>query len=308
MELVFLGTGAGVPTKKRNVSAIALSLLNEKGAVWLFDCGEGTQQQWLQTPLKLSRLEKIFITHLHGDHLFGLPGLLSSRSFQEGEKPLDLYGPPGIRHYIETVFHLAQTKLRYPLNIYEFSDGQTIVDEKEWRITVFRLKHVVPSFGFRIVEKDRPGALNVAKLKARNIPPGPIYREIKEGKKVRLPSGELIHGRDFLGSPKRGRKIAILGDTAPTPKATVLASGVDVLVHEATFRADVRCKAHRYFHSTTADAARVAKEADCGMLLLTHISPRYDGEEEDFLKEARAFFPNTHLAEDLQTVVVQRRG
>ena len=160
MELLFLGTGSGVPSKGRNVSAIALQLLEERGATWLFDCGEATQHQILHTPVRPGRIEKIFITHLHGDHLFGLPGLLGSRSFQGGDTPLVVYGPQGISTFIETALSVSGTRIKYGLDVVEIKEGLVFEDE-QFVVTAKLLDHGMPSYGFRIVEKDLPGTLLV---------------------------------------------------------------------------------------------------------------------------------------------------
>ena len=164
MELLFLGTGAGIPAKHRNVSSAALIMPEYKGDIWLFDCGEATQQQILETKVKLSKVKKIFITHLHGDHIFGLPGLLGSRSFQGGNDILHIYGPSGIKNFIETNLSLSYTHLTYPIEMNEIKDGVVYEDEAV-QVIAKTLDHVVPSFGYRIEEKDKPGPLLAKKIK-----------------------------------------------------------------------------------------------------------------------------------------------
>ncbi|HET7615819.1 MAG TPA: MBL fold metallo-hydrolase, partial [Bacillales bacterium] len=158
--------------------------------------------------------------------------------------------------------------------------------------------HGIASYGYRITEHDRTGALDAERLKAEGVPSGPLYRRLKDGEVVELDDGRLINGNDYIGPTKPGQKVTILGDTRPCEAAVDLAEGVDVLVHEATFMEEDRQKAHRYFHSTTVDAAKKARTAEAAALILTHISSRYQGEEANFLKEARSIFPNTFLAKD----------
>mgnify|MGYP001199822251 CR=1 FL=1 len=305
MELYFLGTGAAVPSKERNVSSLALRFFGRKKRCWLFDCGEGTQHQLLHAPVKLSQMERIFISHLHGDHLFGLPGLLGSRSFQT-DSPLTIYGPPGIEAFVKTALTTSQTHLRYPLEVKELKEG-LIYEEKGYRVTALSLAHGIPSFGYRIEEEEQPGSLKVDELKKLGLPPGPLYKELKEGKTIQLPDGRKIRGTDFVGSPKPGRTLAILGDTRPTANAVTLARGVDVLVHEATYRADQEERAAVYHHSTSVQAAETAQEAGVGVLILTHISARYGEEEgEELLAEARKIFPNTYLAHDFWSYPILR--
>lgn len=298
MELTFLGTGAGVPAKERNVSAIALDLSQERGTTWLFDCGEATQHQILHTSIKPRKIEKIFITHLHGDHIFGLPGFLGSRSFQDGRSPLTIYGPEGIKEYVEVSLKVSTTHLKYPLEIVEIEEG-VIFEDDQFVIEAGRLEHGIPSYGYRVIEKDVKGALQVEKLKQLGISPGPIYQKIKAGEEVTLENGTKINGADYVGQDKPGRKLAILGDTRYTQKAIDLALNVDLLIHEATFGKEDETIAYDYFHSTNIQAAQVAKAANAKMLILTHISSRYQGEEVTrLLQDTKQVFLNARIAYD----------
>ncbi|EAV9819070.1 ribonuclease Z [Listeria monocytogenes] len=299
MELVFLGTGAGVPSRGRNVTSIALSMLNERNAIWLFDCGEATQHQIMRSQIKLSKLEKIFITHLHGDHIFGLPGLLSSRSFQGGESDLTIYGPVGITEYVETSLRLSGTRLTYKIIFNEIEPG-LIFEDKMFSITVDELDHGLRSFGYRIVEKDKPGALNADKLIDDGVEPGPIFQKIKKGETVTLADGSVINGKDYIDEPQKGKIISIFGDTKATASELELALNADVLVHEATFEGDKEKLAGEYMHSTTLQAASLAKKANIKKLILTHISSRYDRDaSKELLIEAQSVFENTEIAYDL---------
>ena len=286
VEFVFLGTGAGVPAKGRNVTAIALQLLEEIGETWLFDCGEATQHQILHTSVRPRRIEKIFITHLHGDHIFGLPGLLGSRSFQGGTTPLTVYGPKGIKQFVEEGI------------VYE--DKQFLVETK-------RLSHGIECFGYRIVEKDIPGHLLVDKLLEEGIKPGPLFKRLKDGETVELEDGRVLCGQDFIGPSQKGRIITILGDTRYCEASIQLAQDADVLVHEATFGAEDSQQAHDYYHSTTEQAANIAVQANVKQMILTHISSRYQGEACNMLlEEAKRVFPNTEIAADLKRFLVSR--
>jgi ribonuclease Z len=304
VDIFFLGTGAGLPAKLRNVTSIALKLLEERGAIWLFDAGEATQHQILHTSIKPRRIEKIFITHLHGDHLYGLPGLLSSRSFQGGDTEIILYGPKGINEYVNISLSISKTYLKYPLKIVEISEG-VIFEDEELLVETRRLEHGIPSFGFRIVEKDRPGTLLAEKLAQAGIKPGPIYKEIKNGEKVILEDGRTVDPNEFLGPPQPGRIVAILGDTRYCENAVYLAQNADILVHEATFSKEDEKLAHEYFHSTTHQAAKIAKRANVKKLFLTHISARYDRNAwKELVNEAQEIFPNTDIAEDFKEVTI----
>ena len=300
MELVFLGTGAGIPAKLRNVSSIVLQMNEERAASWVFDCGEATQHQILKTAVKTRKIEKIFITHLHGDHIYGLPGLLGSRSFQGGTEPLTVYGPVGIKEYIETSLRVSQTHLKYQLSFVEIGEETILFEDDSFRVEALPLDHAVLSYGYRIVEKEKPGELNAVLLKEENIPPGPLYGRIKNKEIVELPDGRIINGADYVGPPKEGRVITILGDTRPCSNARRLAEGAECLVHEATFNKGQEEMARDYFHSTTVQAAECAREAGAKRLILTHISSRFTEDDAIELQaEARELFPNTEIAHDL---------
>ncbi|MBU9722375.1 MULTISPECIES: ribonuclease Z [Bacillaceae] len=302
MKITFLGTGSGVPAKHRNVSSFALQLMNKTGSIWLFDCGEATQHQILHTPIKTRRIEKIFITHLHGDHIYGLPGLLGSRSFQGAEEPLTVYGPRGIEEFIQTSLNVSQTCLKYPLEIKELRAGDILMNDEEWCVRCEQLEHGIPSFGFRLEQKDTPGPLLIEKVKEAAIPTGPHLKLLKEGKDITLEDGRVIRGKDFVGPPKPGMIIAVLGDTRFSEKSIQFCIGADLIIHEATFRKMDEQLANDYFHSTTVQAAEVALKADAKMLILNHISSRYQSPDiEELLHEAREIFPNTFIAEDFST-------
>jgi ribonuclease Z len=300
LDIFFLGTGAGMPAKLRNVTSIALKMLEERGAVWLFDVGEATQHQILHTSIKPRRIEKIFITHLHGDHIYGLPGLLSSRSFQGGETEVTVYGPKGIKEYLQVSLSLSQTYLKYPLSVIEISEG-IIFEDEQFTVEARRLDHGIPSFGYRIVERDRPGTLLADKLTEAGVQPGPIFRKIKNGETVVLEDGRVIEPDKFLGPSQKGRIVTILGDTRYCENSRWLAEDADFLVHEATFAKGEEQLAFDYFHSTTRQAAEIAKQASCKQLCLTHISSRYDRQAWlELVREAQEIFPQTDIAEDFK--------
>ncbi|HEX7056453.1 MAG TPA: ribonuclease Z [Bacilli bacterium] len=298
MELYFFGTGAGTPTKARNVTSIALRLLEERGVFWMFDCGEGTQHQVLHSPLKLGRLEKLFVTHLHGDHLYGIPGLLTSRSYKGGESGLDVYGPPGIREAIETILKVSEAQLSYELAIHEIAEG-VVFEDQQFIVETLKLEHRIDSYGYRVTEKPRPGRLQVEKLLALGVKPGPILGKIKHGENVTLDDGTVIHARDFVSADIPGRIVTVLGDTRPCENAVRLGENADVLVHEATFAGDLGDLARKYFHSTVGQAATAALEAKAKALIMTHISTRYQPEDEErLLAEAKKIFAESHIARD----------
>jgi len=307
MELQFLGTGAGVPAKMRNVSSIALKLLDERNEIWLFDCGEATQQQILNTTIRPGKIKKIFITHLHGDHIFGLPGLLTSRSFQGGEDELTVYGPKGIKRFIDASIAVSYSKLGYPLKVVEFEEDGVLFEDKQFKVEAMKLEHGIPSYGFRMTEADQIGELKADELKALGVPFGPVLGRLKRGEVVTLEDGRVIDGKDYVSEDIKGRVVVICGDTRFTPKSITLAQNANVLVHEATYEADKEKTARQHFHSTSKQAATIALEANVQQLYLTHISARYLGHQVSQLEqEARKVFPQTKVVKDFDTFTIGR--
>ncbi|WP_253383228.1 ribonuclease Z [unidentified bacterial endosymbiont] len=305
MELIFLGTSAGVPTRSRNVTAILLDLQHPtRSGLWLFDCGEGTQHQLLRTAYHPGKLDTIFITHLHGDHLFGLPGLLCSRSMAGITHPLTIYGPKGIAEFVESTLRLSGSWTDYPLKVVEIAEG-VVFDDGVYKVTARPLNHPIECYGYRIEAHDKPGALDATALIADGVKPGPLFQRLKQGETITLEDGRAINGRDYLAQPQPGKKLAIFGDTAPCPAARLLAQGVDVMVHEATLESAMEEKANGRGHSSARQAAQLARDAKVGKLIVTHISSRYDARGgESLLAECREVFPACELAEDFAQVSV----
>lgn len=314
MEITFLGTGSGTPSRTRNVSGIVLGL-PERGEVWLFDCGEGTQHQALRTPqVRLSQLTKIFITHLHGDHLYGLPGLLASRALaQGGDTPLTLYGPAGLAEYLRTCFQVGGTANNgFPHRVERLQPGP-VCEDAAFSVVCAPVRHRIEAYAFAVIEKPQPGRFNVEAAQALGVPFGPLYGRLKAGETITLTeNGPEIDGRTLIGPPRPGRRIVLSGDTAFAPAVVELARDADVLVHEATYRDVDRALADRAAHSTAVSAAETARQAGgVGALVLTHFSPRYDAEGGaqmgELLAEAQAIFPATRLAHDFLRIAVPRR-
>ena len=307
MKLTFLGTGAGSPSLTRNVSSLGLQW-PQRASLWLFDAGEGTQQQVLRSALKLSQLEQIYVSHLHGDHVFGLPGLLASRSAaQDVQTPVTIFGPQGLEEWLRMTLRLTATGLKFPLQFVTSTDGLIYEDDTR-EVHCRRLNHRVTSYGYAASEKPRPGTFDAAQAAALGIPFGPLFGRLKAGEIITLPDGLVVDGSTLVGSPRPGRKIVICGDTGVTPAAAELAQGADVLVHEATFLTEQSERAVAAGHSTAAEAAIVARNAGVGTLILTHISARYESDSQprsgDLLAEAQAIFPRTLLAHDFWTYEV----
>lgn len=304
MKLTFLGTSAGTPTPKRGVSALALHLPGQQPEIWLFDCGEGTQRQLLHAGINPHKVRRIFITHLHGDHIFGLPGFVTTRSMGSNPLPLALYGPSGLNDYVSSTLHLSNSHLTYALTVNEISPGY-IINNRTASVQAGWLAHRVPSLGYRISPKPLPQALDSERLAADGIAPGAHLQQLKAGKTAILPDGRRVCGIDYLLPAQRVKTVAIFGDTSQTLAALALAQNADVLVHEATFEASLADKASERGHSTTAQAAEIARSSHAKKLIVTHLSARYGAADEArLLAECRAIFPNTVIAHDFDTVLI----
>ncbi len=304
MEIVLLGTSAALPTQSRWPSATAII---REGEILLFDCGEGTQIQFQKAQLKPGKLSRIFISHFHGDHLYGLIGLLTSLQLAGREKPLYLYGPEGFARYLTFMEKLSQFKFHYEIKITEVSASaeQVLWEMAEYTVTALPLRHSVFVLGFRLQEKTRPGEFDVVTAERLGLPSGPLRRRLQQGETVTLPNGAIVRPEQVLGPPRPGRVVALCLDTRPCPSAVELARDADVLIHEATFDASQQTLAEHAGHSTATEAAEIAKQAGVKKLILTHISARYSEDECAHLaQQAQAIFPNTILGHDLQRVVV----
>lgn len=304
MRVITLGTGAGRPTLKRSASATGLEF---EGETFLFDCGEGTQIQLMKSPFKWGKMTAIFIGHLHGDHVNGLPGLLGTLSLSGREDPLKVFGPVGIKNLLETHRDCQSMGLQYELEVVEITETGCLLKGKNYEVHTMPLSHVIPCWGYVFREQVRPGRFNQEKAEKEGIPFGPYRAQLVQGRSVKLSDGREFHAKDFIGPPRPGRSFAHCLDTRRSPEAIALAKGVDLLLYESTFSAADNMDARDWGHSTAADAALVAKEAGVDTLVLTHISQRYPS-PKILLEEAQAIFPKTHIASDLQVFRVDPKG
>ena len=312
MNITFLGTSSGVPTLTRNVSSLALKL-SQKAEVWLFDCGEGTQHQLIKSTIKSSQIRKIFITHMHGDHIYGLPGLLATLGLSGNSKGIDIYGPSNLKNFISSALKNSYCKISFPLKFFEVENSaQTntnLFEDELMEVKCASLKHRLPAFGYRVNEKDKPGQFNLEKAKKLNIPEGPIYGRLHSGQRVKLEDGRILNGSDFCGEPRKGESFVYCTDTIFSKRAIELSKNVDLLVHESTFSDKDEEMAFEKLHSTTIMAAKTALLSNAKKLVLTHISPRYTPKSlvkpRDLLNEAKQIFPNTFLAKDFLTTKIR---
>jgi ribonuclease Z len=311
LQVTFLGTSSGVPTRGRNVSAVALRL-PQRAELWLFDCGEGTQHQFLRSDLRVSQLRRVFVTHMHGDHVFGLPGLLASLGLAGTCSGIDLYGPDRLRDFLEGVLHTSSTRIGYPLRYHRSSgyatSGATLLEDGDISVRCAPLTHRVPACAYRVDQKPRPGRFDVERARALGIPPGPIYAQLKQGRSVTLEDGRIINGASLCGPERPGASVVYCTDTVFCEAAVELARGADLLIHESTFAHAEAEMAFARQHSTSTMAAQTALAAGVKQLALTHLSPRYVAgnpvSPDDLLAEARAIFPNTLMARDFLSIDV----
>lgn len=296
MRLFFLGTGGSIPTGERNLPSVVMKYDSE---LLMFDCGEGTQRQMGRAKLSPAKKMKIFISHMHGDHVFGLPGLLQSMALLGRENGLDVYGPKGIGKFIESMNETVRFSSTFPIHVHEIGAGK-VVDEKFYQIYSARADHVIPCLGYSFVEKPKPGRFNVKMARKLEVPEGPLWKILQTGKPVKI-KGRRIDPGLIVGPPRSGGKIVYATDTRPTSRIASLALRADILIHDSCFDSSLEEKAIEDGHSTSAQAARIAKRAKVKKLVLMHISARYR-EELTLLEEAKKIFPNTIVASDLTVI------
>ena len=312
MNITFLGTSSGVPSLTRNVSSLALKL-SQSSEVWLFDCGEGTQHQIMKSNIKSSQIKKIFITHMHGDHIYGLPGLLATLGLSGNSTGIEIYGPSQLRGFINSALNSSFCKLSFPLHFVDVENyalqNKILFENNKIKVNCACLKHRIPAFGYRVSEKDKTGIFDIKKAESMRIAPGPIYSELKQGKKVLLADGRELDGKEFCGPPKKGKSFVYCTDTIFSESAVSLSKNVDLLVHESTFSDQNESMAYEKLHSTTIMAAKTALLSNAKKLIITHLSPRYTNKNSitpsDLLKEAQKVFPNTQLAKDFLTAEIK---
>lgn len=293
-EILFLGTGASVPSRDRSLPCVAV---RQGRSISLFDCGEGSQRQLMISPFSFMKIDRIFITHLHGDHILGLPGLLQTMGMSGRRDPVSVYGPTGLLKALKSMLDACEGELEYDLRIEEV-EGDEEFSFDSFDVTVFRTVHNTPSVGYVYREHDRPGIFNKEKAEKLGLVPGDDFS--------RLQAGETVNGvtPDQVIGPKRpGCSLVYTGDTVPCSEIVSVSKDVDVLIHEATYTEEDSGLAKEHFHSTAKAAAETAAKCNVKMLALIHISNRY-GDSEASLAEAKSVFGNTVAPDDFQMLTV----
>ena len=311
MKFTFLGTSAGVPTKQRNVTGLALSMDNGRG--WcLVDCGEGTQQQLLHTPYTLSTLEAIFITHVHGDHCYGLPGIIASAGMAGRKAPLKVIAPKPLGEFIEVMLRTTDCYIPYPLEFIATEDIKGPVEVCGFSVEPFALSHRVPCHAWKFTELQTQQKLNRDKLQCDDIPQGPLWGKLQAGESVELEDGRLVYGQDYLIVDENPRRMIVAGDNDSPELLLDAASDIDLLIHEATYTQVVADKVGPDpMHSSSKQLGVFANSVNLPNMLLTHFSARYGGSAENSVEQLREeascyYSGNLFLAEDFATYQLKK--
>ncbi len=303
LRIIFLGTGGSLPTRNRNPSAV---LVNRKGELILFDCGEGTQQQMMRAKTGMMSLSSIFISHFHADHFLGIPGLIQTMSFMGRKEPLTIYGPENTREFTELFKALGYFNLKYEIRGISLKPGE-IVEKDEYVIQALETEHSIPSFGYALIENPRPGRFNREKAIELGIPPGPLFSKLQKGNSVNI-DGKKIRPEDVMGAPRPGRTIVYSGDTRPCKSVLAASRDADLLIHDGSFADEMADWAEESKHSTAGEVAALAKESGVRKLVLTHISSRYTDDAGPILDDSKKIFENVIVAEDLMEIEIPYRS
>ena len=300
IDVIFLGTGGSLPTKERGLPAVAL---RRDGELLMFDCGEGTQRQMMHAGLGFNRPMSIMISHLHGDHVLGLPGLLQTMSSLIRDKPLNLYGPKGISAYLRSLHRTLAFAANFPLRVTELKPGEE-VPKNGYSIKTTKAMHDIECLAYAIIESDRPGKFHPEKAKKLGVPEGPLWKQLQSSKEIEV-NGKQISPSQVIDKPRPGLKIVYAIDTRPSEAVKNLAKKADLLMHDGGFAEDRRDKAKEYFHSTAQEAARLGKAAQVRKLALVHISA-VTRDDSVLLKQARSVFRSTIVPKDLMVLSLKR--
>jgi ribonuclease Z len=291
-RVTVLGTAAAAPTRERGLPALAVE---REGMTLLFDCGEGTQRQMVSARPSVSNPKHILITHLHGDHLLGLLGLIQSMALQDRREPLHIYGPGGLDRIVQ--FNISALRVYVPFEVrFKRVTPGLVLKEKEFTIRAHRTKHTADSYAYRLDEASRPGRFYPEKALALGVPKGPLWKRLQAGRTVKVAGGSVRPGQ-VTGPRRRGRSFGYSGDARPTRDLARFFSGVDLLVFDGTYSEEFADKAKEYLHSTVGEAAALAARANVGLLLLTHVSARI-GDVGLLKSEAQEKFDRVEVAHD----------
>jgi ribonuclease Z len=295
LSVIFLGTGGSVPSARRSTASV---LIARGGDRLLFDCGEGTQRQ-MQRSIGLTQVDAIYLTHFHADHILGLPGLLKTYDLTDRERPLVVYGPPGLKELFGALRPLIG-RLGFDLNLVELAPGEVVAHD-DYEIQSFEAAHSARAYGYALVEAERPGRFDPAAATAAGVKEGPAFAALQRGEEVEGSNGR-VSPEQVMGPSRAGRTIVLTGDTAPSPATVAAAADADLLIHDASFAEEEVQRAAETGHSTFAQAAAVATEAHAKLLALVHISSRYH--VGTVLEDTRDLFESTIAPRDFDIVEI----
>ncbi len=300
MKLTVLGTSASTPSKERSLSSI---VLNFKGLNYLFDCPEGTQRQMMKAKISYMKIQSIFLSHFHGDHILGLPGLIATMSMHQRDYPLFIFGPKGVKEKIHKALDLSLLKVNFEIKAIEVKQGK-ILEEENFSIEAFKLNHDVPCYGYIFKEKDTLGKFSREKALKLEIPEGPLWSQLHKGKKIKV-GKKTFKPEDVLDTSKKktGKKISFVFDTLADNSYSQKIKESDLLFHESTFLEKLKDRAKETKHSTAKQAGKIAEKSKVKKLILFHFSPRHK-ETEKFDIEAREFFGNVIASKDLEEIEI----
>lgn len=296
MEAFILGCGGMMPLPYRHLTSV---LLRRDGDLFLFDGGEGTQVSLKRLNLKWKKIDAIFVSHTHADHVTGLPGILMLSSQVDRTEPLYIYGPPKIKEYIETSRKVLDMYINYPIVVKEITAPCVVHSGKDFYIRAFPLEHTKTCVGYTLEELDRPGEFNPQKAKELGVPCGPLWSQLQNGFEVQAEDGSTVKPEQVLGPKRSGRKFSYVTDTLFKPSIIDEVRGSDLLVCEGMFEEVLEDQAKEKKHMTATQAATIAKEANVKRMCMIHYSPRYtDKELHILLEEAQKIWPKTELSKD----------
>lgn len=300
IDVIFLGTGGSLPTKERGLPCVAL---RRDGELLMFDCGEGTQRQMMHAGLGFNRSSIIMISHLHGDHVLGLPGLIQTMSSLARDKPLDVVGPKGLSKLFKSLYGTLGFASTFQVRLTELKPGARL-RRHGYSVSAALAKHDITCLAYALEEEERPGRFHPDRARKLGVPEGPLWKELQHGRNVKV-DGRQVAPRQVVDSPRRGLKVVYAIDTRPCVEVRSLARRADLLIHDGGFAEDRKDKAREYFHSTAREAATLAKSARCQKLALVHISA-VTRDDSILSREARRVFKNTIIPRDLTILSLKR--
>ena len=302
MEAFILGCGGMMPLPYRHLTSV---LLRREGNLFLFDCGEGTQVSLRRLNLKWKKIDAIFISHTHADHVTGLPGILMLTAQVDRTEPLYIYGPPKIKEYVETSRKVLDMYINYPIVVQEITAPCVVHSGKDFYIRAFPLEHTKTCVGYTLEELDRPGEFNPQKAQELGVPCGPLWSQLQQGFEVQAQDGTTVKPEQVLGEKRSGRKFSFVTDTLYKPNIAPEVKGSDLLICEGMFEDELIDQAKEKKHMTASQAATIARDAEVRRMCMIHYSPRYtDRDLDKLLEEARAVWPKAELSRDRMNIEI----